>query len=157
MLITPTKEKNNRLRRRLITATASQINGLVHLRGERIGTIVLGLRRRPKPLLLASPNEDAHQQHPTRQSDSCVQRGSRTAVHNEAVGQLRTTRLSDSCVQRGSRTAAYNEAVGQLRTNKKRMAYATLFIFYGKLVRTRLYRQTTSPQKQLLIPTYPFR
>lgn len=58
MQISPTKAENNRLRRRLITATASQINGLVHLRGGRSGAIALGLRRRPKPLLLASPNEE---------------------------------------------------------------------------------------------------
>lgn len=70
MQITPTRAENNRLRRQLIRATASQIKGLVHLRGGRSGAIALGLKRRPKPLLLASPIEAANQQHTTRQSVS---------------------------------------------------------------------------------------
>lgn len=89
MLNTPTKVKKYRLRRRLIRATASLINGLVHLRGGRSGAVALGLTRRPKPLLLASPNE--------------------AAKHNKTVGQLHTTRQSDSCTQRDSRTATHKQ------------------------------------------------
>lgn len=96
MQITPTMAENNRLRRRLIRATASQINGLVHLRGGRIGTIVLGLRRRPKPLLLASPNEAAHQQHTTGKSVNRAHRQKRMADATLSISYGRLNRIG-SC------------------------------------------------------------